>query len=244
MSERTWSRWQSVVETVALVVVAVAISRIAMVKSAPEPGPGRAGASRPAPPLPSEPVSLAGAQTAGSQTAKVALVVYSDFQCPFCGKFARETLPAIQEQYVRTGKVLFAFRQFPLPIHSFAEKAAEGALCAGQQGKFWAFHDDMFANQQALDPQSLQERARQLGLRTDAFTACLEGKAAISVQADKKAAEPFGVTGTPTFLAGPILKDGRVRVSERFSGALPLAQFQTVLDGLLNKVSGSATAQQ
>lgn len=190
-------------------------------------------AMRPEPPLPSDPIPLTGAQTDGSPAAKVALVVYSDFQCPYCGKFARETLPAIQRQYVRPGKVLLAFRQFPLPIHPFAEQAAEAAVCASRQGKFWPFHDDLFLNQQALDTASLHDRAARLGLQTTLFDVCLAGETTNIVHADHASGEGAGVVGTPTFLIGAVLDSGRVKVSKRFSGALPLAEFQSVLDPLI-----------
>ena len=234
MSDRTGSRWQSILETCALVVIAAAVARNAFVRAAPEPvaRPG-ALAARPAVPIPRDPVSLSGAQVSGSRGAKVAMIVYSDFQCPFCGKFARETLPAVERQYVDSGKLLLAFRQYPLPIHNFAEKAAEASLCAAKQGKFWQFHDDLFANQQSLDPNALTERAVRLGLDSSAFKTCLSGEAAPLVQADVKGGTPLGVSGTPTFLVGRLQKDGSVKVEERFSGAQPLSQFQGVLDKLI-----------
>ena len=241
MSSRTWSRWQSIAETVALVVMACGVARVALVKPMATASVGAItppGAKHAEPPLPADPVSLTGAQVAGSPTAKIAMVVYSDFQCPFCGKFARETLPAIQDQYVKTGKVLLAFREYPLPIHPFAQKAAEAALCAGRQGKFWEFHDDLFANQQALDPVSLSARAAQLGLETGPFASCLKGQTAALVQADRTGGGPLGIAGTPTFLVGRLLADGRMKVTQRFSGAKPVAAFQAILDELVGAPSG------
>jgi protein-disulfide isomerase len=190
--------------------------------------------------MPIQPMSLTGAQILGSAAAKVGLVVYSDFQCPFCGKFARETLPAIQVQYVKSGKVLLAFREFPLPMHQFAQKAAEAAECAGRQGKFWPFHDELFSVPQALDPASLKERAQRLGLEPKSFATCFDGQTSALIQSSKAEAEPLGVVGTPTFLAGPILNDGRVKVSQRFSGALSIAEFQTILDRLVSTASAGA----
>jgi protein-disulfide isomerase len=227
MAER--SQWQSMVETIALVAVAGAVVWSAT-------GRFSGGATRPtsepprAAPLPIKPISLAGAEVLGEKSAKVGMVIYSDFQCPYCGKFARETLPALEKQYVDTGKVRLAFRQFPLPIHQFAEKAAEAAECAGREGKFWPFHDLLFAQQDSLDVASLQDRAKRVGLESSTFAKCLDGETAAIVQADKSGGEPLGVSATPTFLLGPILPDGTVHVSQRFSGALPLAQFQAALD--------------
>jgi predicted DsbA family dithiol-disulfide isomerase len=161
-----------------------------------------------------------------------------------CGKFARETLPALEKQYVDTGKVRLAFRQFPLPIHQFAEKAAEAAECAGREGKFWPFHDLLFAQQDSLDVASLQDRAKRVGLESGTFAKCLDGETAAIVQADKSGGEPLGVSGTPTFLVGPILADGTVHVSQRFSGALPLAQFQAALDRFVNPPTAAPVGGQ
>jgi len=233
-----WSAYKSVLETLALVLIAAGVVYSALHERPGTSPSARAAGSRPprpAVPLPIDPVSLAGAQTSGDSRAKVALVIYSDFQCPFCAKFGRDVLPTIQKQYVDTGRILLAFRQLPLEIHPFAQKAAEGSLCAARQGKFWPFHDDLFANPNALDLSSLHDRALRLSLDTKAFATCLSGETAADVEADKKAAQVFGITGTPTFLAGSIVAGGAVKVSERFSGALPIQQFQTVLDGLLRK---------
>jgi protein-disulfide isomerase len=229
------SRWQSLAETIALIVVALAVARMAVVTVPSAERPARAAPpSRPAePPLPAQPVSLDGASTIGSPNAKVGLVVYSDFQCPYCGKFARETLPTIDERYIRTGKVLLVFRQFPLPNHQYAQKAAEAAVCAGRQGKFWMFHDALFSNPQALDSAGLQNHAQRLGLDVADFASCLGGETASIVQRDRASGDALGILGTPTFLVGMMLPDGRVRVAHRFSGAQPLSQFESILERFL-----------
>jgi protein-disulfide isomerase len=104
--------------------------------------PVAAREARPAPPLPTEPVSLDGAALKGSSSANIAIIEYSDFQCPYCAKFVRDTFPLLNRRYIETGKVLFAFRHLPLDnIHSLAHRAAENAECARQQGKFWEMHD-------------------------------------------------------------------------------------------------------
>ena len=241
MRRTVWRRIQSGVETLALIVIASAIAWVAFLKPVVAPVSARSQPQhRSEPPLPSEPISLKDAQVAGSSSAKIGLVMYSDFQCPYCGKFARETLPAIQHQYVQSGKVLIAFRQFPLPIHPFAERAAEASLCAGRQGKFWLFHDALFANQQALDPPALAERAHRLGLNTREFDVCLTGQTTGLVQADTASGKPLAIIGTPTFFIGSVLRNGTMKAAARFSGAQPLVQFQAVLDRLIQQ-SGSTT---
>ena len=91
-------------------------------------------------PLPEAPIPLAGAAIEGSDTAPLAVIEFSDFQCPFCANFARDTLPQLREKYVRTGKVRLAFQHLPLKAHRFAETAARAANCAGRQTKFWQMH--------------------------------------------------------------------------------------------------------
>ena len=86
--------------------------------------------------------------TLGKEDAPIVMLEFSDFQCPFCGKFRAETFDLIKTNYIDTGKVLFIYKDFPLSqIHPFAQKAAEAALCADAQGKFWEYHDKLFENQ-------------------------------------------------------------------------------------------------
>ena len=188
---------------------------------------------RAAPPLPSAPLSLSGAPVLGRRDAKVGMVVYSDFECPFCGKFARETLPALKEQYVNSGQMLIAFRNFPLPNHRLAHKAAEAAACAAKQEKFWTYHDDLFVMPLALEEERLLERSLRLGLDAVAFRTCLAGEATSLVRSERANAQPLGVTGTPTFFVGAMESGTNLRVVERISGAQPLEKFKMILDRLL-----------
>ncbi len=191
----------------------------------------RPPAARPPAPLPTEPVSLEGAALRGSRTAPVVLIEYSDFQCPFCGMFVRDTLPALVDKYVTPGRVLLAFRHFPLrSIHPFAGKAAEAAACAGMQHRFWEMHDRLFADQKRLDAPDLLADAAAIGLDKGIFTACLDGQEVRAVHADELSAQALAVTGTPTFFVGRIQADGKVRVVDRLSGAGSSAQFEQALD--------------
>jgi protein-disulfide isomerase len=184
--------------------------------------------------LPGQPLTLTGANTIGSRTATVAIIEFSDFQCPFCGLFARQTLPGLDRDFIQTGLVLFAFRNLPLTsVHPLAQEAAEGAICAGRQGKFWEMHDSLFGDQKHLDRGSILLRADALELRTSAFVACLDGGAADAIQEDHAAAEALAIDGTPTFFLGPVLSDGRVKIRNVLSGSQPLAQFEGALATLL-----------
>jgi len=199
----------------------------------PSQPPAAAAANTP-PPLPKEPISLAEAITRGNAGAKVAIVEFSDFQCPYCGQFARETFPELEKSYIDSGKVLFAFRHLPLTrIHPFSQKASEAASCAGQQGRFWEMHDLLFGDQKALETESLLARAEKLGLDNTRFVACLAGQMTNRIKNDTKLAADLKVSGTPTFLIGTVEQGGHVKVSDRLSGAQPVKQFQAVLDRLL-----------
>ena len=247
MSVKRWRSALEVIQAVAIIAVCAAILWVLLFRGAqPVPSAQAAATGRgsaappPPPPLPAEPLSLDGAARLGSAEAAIALIVYSDFQCPYCGRFARETLPTLVAEYIKPGKVLLAFRHFPLANHVFAQKAAESAECAGQQGKFWEMHDGLFFNQRDLNLDALAERAHALGLDARRFNSCLEGLAVGRVQSDFKAGQGLTVTGTPTFFAGLRLPDGRVKVSKRFAGAAPVNQFRTTLDGLLATLPSNA----
>ena len=192
-------------------------------------GPAEAGL-----PLPSEPVSLEGVATKGSTSAKVVLIEYSDFQCPFCAQLAANTLPEIRAKYVDTGKVLMAFRHVPLNIHPFARPAGAAAECAGKQGKFWEMHDLLFQRQAELDPDGLLARARDLSLDLESFGACLGGEGLAIVRKHEGHALVLGVTSTPQLLIGTLEQDGRVRIRARLSGAQPASAVEKALNELLD----------
>lgn len=149
----------------------------------------------------SPPIDLAAAAhtgVKGARGAKVQLVEFADFQCPYCTR-AAETVKALQEKY--GDKVEFQYRHFPLrQIHPQAQRASEIAQCAGEQGKFWEVHDALYANQQALDEQSAIGHAVAVGVDQAKLTECLSsGRAAAQVDVDFKKGEEAGVEGTPSF---------------------------------------------
>lgn len=154
----------------------------------------------------------------GPASAKVQIVEFSDFQCPYCAQVA----PMARRLADTYGdKVRIAFRNFPLPNHPQALKAAEAARCAHAQGKFWPYHDRLFANQKALMPADLKRYAAELGLDQAGFATCLEGGTfAGVVQGDLRDARSSGVSATPTFFV-----NGRL-----LSGAQPFESFQRVID--------------
>jgi protein-disulfide isomerase len=175
----------------------------------------------PAPPKPRKQVAATG-PSRGPSDAKVTIVEFSDFQCPFCGR-AHDTVEEVMRSYA--GKVKLVYRQMPLTqLHPNAMKAAEASLCAHEQGKFWEYHDQLFKNQQALQVDKLKEYATQMGLDGAKFSACLDGNAkADAVKADMKDAEGVGVQGTPAFFVNGVF----------LNGAVPIDEFREVIDSEL-----------
>jgi protein-disulfide isomerase len=171
----------------------------------------------------------------GRPDAKLTVVEFSDFECPFCGRHARETFAQIERDYIATGKIRYAFRHYPLErIHPRALKAAEAAECARQQGRFWELHDRLFTSQRALTEPDLIAAAKAIGLPTPAFEECLNGRATSKVRRDMAVGSRAGVTGTPAFFLGVAQKDGSVRVLKKLTGAQPFTSFKLAIDGLLS----------
>ena len=159
----------------------------------------------------------------GPKDAKVTVVEYSDFQCPFCSRGAA-TMTQVAEAY--KDKVRIVFRDNPLPMHNRAPAAAEAAQCANEQGKFWEFHDKLFAAQTAMTDDDFKKYATELGLNVETFTSCFtSGKYKADVQNDMKEGAAAGVQGTPAFF-----------VNGRFvNGAQPFEAFKAMIDEELSK---------
>jgi len=142
-------------------------------------------------------IDVEGRHWQGAGNASAILIEFSDFQCPYCGLAAANAKEVAAEF---NSSVKFYYLHFPLPFHQYAQKAAEAAECAGDQGKFWEMHDLMFANQDSLDIESLRLHASSLGLNMTRFNSCLDsGEKAAIVQADFDKGRAAGVGGTPTF---------------------------------------------
>lgn len=199
------------------------------VAAAPSAVPQAAGA----PAVPTGPVDVAersDAPVIGNKNAEVVMYEFSDFQCPYCARFYKETLPQIKSEYVDTGKVKIVYRHFPLAFHPYAQKTAEAGECAARQGKFEAMHNSMFENSTSdginLSVDKLKGYANKIGLNTSKFNSCLDnGDTASVVSKDMADGSAAGVTGTPTFFI-----NGRMLV-----GAMPFATFKQIIDEELDK---------
>jgi protein-disulfide isomerase len=167
----------------------------------------------------------------GPANSKVTVVEFTDFECPFCGRFHTDSGKQIRKDYVDAGKsVRYVIKHYPLPVHSQAAPAANASECAAEQGndKFWAMHDKMFENQAILSDASYKRWAQQLGLGMAKFNLCYDGKKYNAiVAADSQAGQSAGVSATPTiFVIGP---NGTLPIV----GAKPYAQLKTAIDSAL-----------
>lgn len=185
---------------------------------------------------PSRPISISGSPTRGSLSARVAVIEYTDFECPFCAQAANGPLRQFMEEYVDSGRVLFVLKNLPLPMHKMAPRAAAIALCAGEQGKYWEMHDALFRQNGKLDEADLGGLPRQVGLRLPTYAACIDSeRAAAAVKADTTEAAELSVKSTPTFVFGVLQTGGQVRATDVLRGAQPIEQLRAVLDKRLRE---------
>lgn len=162
----------------------------------------------------------------GNKDAAITLIEYSDFECPFCGQF-HTTVQQVIQDYPNDVKIVY--RHFPLSFHPEAEPAALAAECAGEQGKFWEFHDELFENQSQLGSAFYTQTASKLGLNAGKFQDCVSsGKYLTKIQTQAQEGGAAGVTGTPgSFL---ISKDGTVST---IKGAQPYSVVKSSIDKML-----------
>ena len=178
----------------------------------------------------------------GPEDAKVTVIEFSDFECPYCaaamgthdaliGQFKSRdpsweaAVPKLRE-LAAEGKIKFVYRDFPLNSHQNAQKAAEATECANEQGKYWEMHDKIFENQTAIGVANLKQYAADLGLDTAAFNECLDsGAMAEEVQKDFADGQKYGVTGTPAFFIN----------GTKISGAQSFSAFEQIIESELAK---------
>jgi protein-disulfide isomerase len=217
-------------------------TRAAAVPSpAPQPQPSQANAVQNLTGPPPFDLDIAGAPTKGRPDARLVFVEFSDFQCPFCGRYTRETLPQVERDYVEAGKIRYVFRHLPLErLHPLALRASEAGDCAHQQSKFWPMHARLFGNQMGLGEADLTRSAEAVGLDMPLYQRCMVSQSTSPARVRQDQAEGLraGITGTPTFFIGTMTPAGKVHVLKRMVGAQPYASFKTTLDGLLSSTEG------
>lgn len=172
-------------------------------------------------------VSIGDSPIKGSKDARVTIIEFSDYECPFCGRYFQETYAQLKKDYIDTGKVKYVFKDFPLSFHESAQKAAEAARCVREQkGDFgyFAMHDKLFSSQDQLSVENYKNWARELGVDGSKYDSCLDsGKYAQAVQSDLEYGQQVGVEGTPAFFI-----NGKL-----VSGAQPYSVFKQAIDAEL-----------
>ncbi len=214
---------------------AVATNMPAGAAARPSNAPGQPGQGQPAAPSPSNPnagqndnadgpqrveVSVDDDPAWGPEDAPITIIEFSDYQCPFCARFRKQTYDRLKEEY--GDKIRFVYRDFPLTqIHPEAVPAAIAAHCAGEQGKYWEYHDLLFLGGRELGRETYVAYADELGLDVDEFSRCIDEQRYLDeVQKDFNDGAAAGVRGTPTFFINGI----------PLVGAQPFENFQAVID--------------
>jgi len=192
-------------------------------------------------PVRPETISIASRPFRGTNGARIVMVEFSDYQCPFCGRFYRETLPLLDKEYIQAGKIKYVFNNLPLDdLHPVAFKAAEAAECAGEQGKFWDLHGRFFGNQSSISNGDMSSPAKAIGLDMAQFDKCVQsGKTEAVVRAGVQQATSLGIQSTPSFVIGLVNdknpNDGNVKILGVINGAYPYPVFKQALDKALGQ---------
>ena len=185
-------------------------------------------------------LDLTGNPTKGAEDAVVILVEFSDYECPYCVRHFQQTMPQIEERYIKTGKIRYVFRDFPVDqLHPEAIRAHEAAQCAGEQGKFWDLHSRLFSAAGTHTPPLLEQRATEAGLDLTAYRACVaSGRTTAAIRANAALAIDLGANGTPAFFVG--IRDratNQMQVAEAISGAQSFAVFVQVIDAVMKQAA-------
>ncbi len=180
-------------------------------------------------------LDLADLPTKGSDTARVVLVEFSDFECPFCRRHAKDVAPALDDEFVAKGKVRRVFVNNPLPIHQNAKMLATAAICAGEQGQYWEMYTRLF-EQQSTQKEDVLLSAQNLGINADEFKKCLEDspEPAKRLEEDLSKAAKFHLAGTPSFAIGVIDKRGQLSIQKFITGAVSLNTFEKTINDVLS----------
>jgi len=168
-------------------------------------------------------------------------LVFVDYECPFCKRFAEEVLPTLVLNYVRANRVQFAIRNMPLDtVHPLAAKAAYVAECAAQDDRFWDAHDLLFRSRARVVLRPSREIGETLGIRAPAFTRCIDAEAPKrAVDRDVVMASELGVKSVPTLFFG-VVNDGRLTVSRVLSGSPRLREVAEIINHLLSNRRSSS----
>ncbi len=167
----------------------------------------------------------------GNKDAPVILLMFSDFECPFCRKFELTTFKEIEKNYIDEGLVFFVFRDFPILFHPFAREAAKAANCAGKEGKYWEMHELLVSGE--INPPAIREHAKTLGLSEEKFDKCMEDEETnAEIEKDMRDAREYGIKGTPFFIIGQNTGEETFE-GETITGAQPYETFKATIEKYL-----------
>jgi protein-disulfide isomerase len=232
----------TVFATLRAAVLAVAALACARAESKPAPGaPAAAVPGTAASATTTDTLAIAAdrGRTLGNANAKLWVVMISDFQCPYCKRWHDESFATISKEYVETGKVRMAFLNLPLRMHPNAAPAAEAAMCASVQGKFWQMHDALFVAQDRWAPQGdatavIDSVAAAAGVDVPRMRACIKsGAVRPLIEQDMKRAADAGAKATPSFVIG----------NQMVEGAVPVADLRQAIDAALAGTAAAAGAK-
>jgi protein-disulfide isomerase len=221
-----------------MAVAAIAAAILILVSLAPWEGDGESTPSEIIVPTPKPADIPRDGTTLGNPDAPLTIVEYSDFQCPYCRKAALEITPQIEAEYIATGKAKLVWKQFPIEGEE-SVWAAEASECAAEQNAFWEYHDMLFLNRQGINVgtfviSNLKLFAKELGLDTEAFDACLDSEKYIDkVAADYEEAQRRELTGTPSFFVG----------QTQIVGAKSYSAFQTAIEDELARLGETSETE-
>jgi protein-disulfide isomerase len=183
-------------------------------------------------------VDVSDAPSLGPDRAPVVLIEFSDYECPYCIRHTRDTMPHIEANYIKPGKIRYVFRDFPIDqLHPEAIRAHEAARCALEQGRFWEIHKQLFSAPGTHTTAALEALAQKLGLRMPEFQSCLaSGRTTAAVRKAGEVASSLGATGTPSFFVGVAdPASGKVKLVRAIGGAQPYEVFVETLDEVIRQ---------
>jgi len=233
-----WTRTSSVVLPLVAIAISVVVwyrtnQDLAMLRQSQRTLIQEVAALRKSPVL-----DLTGAHARGADDAVVTLVEFSDYECPFCVRHFQQTMPELEARYIKTGKIRYVFRDFPVDqLHPEAIRAHEAAQCAGEQGKYWDLHTRLFSAAGTHTAPLLEQRATEAGLDLPAYRTCVaSGRTTSVVRANAELAIELGANGTPAFFVGiRDLATNQMKVAQEISGAQPFSVFAQVIEAALKQ---------
>jgi protein-disulfide isomerase len=181
---------------------------------------------------------LTGVPVQGSTNAKVVIIEFSDYECPFCAQHANGVEVDLRKEYVTTGKIRYAYANNPLPVHPAATLLATAAICAGEQGLYWEMHDRLFI-EQPKTVSDVSKISKSMKLDNSKFQDCIDqsDKPEKVIARDRAKAKDLQLMGTPSFVIAQVTQDGQLKVTKLVLGTLPLERFETIINEALGDKS-------